>query len=139
MPHLAQTVGTPDENTYFIGHSVGCITILRYLEALKKGEKVGGVVLVAGFGHDLEYEGYKGELSSFFKTPVDWEEIKKHCNKFIAIHSDDDPWVPLEHNSLFRDRLGAKTIVEHNMKHFSEDDGINELPIALESVLKLAK
>ena len=139
VPHLTQTVGTPDENTYFVGHSVGCITILRYLETLNKDEKIGGVVLVAGFGHDLEYDGYKGELSSFFKTPVDWEEIKKHCNKFIAIHSDDDPFIPIKHNSIYREKLDAESIIVHNMKHFSGDDGINELPIALESVLKLAK
>lgn len=135
---LAQVVSRPDENCYFVGHSLGCITILRYLETLKKDQKVGGAVFVAGFGHDLEYEGYKGELSSFFRTPVNWEKAKKHCNKFIAIHSDDDPWVPLKHNTLFRDKLGAKSIIEHNMKHFSGDDGITKLPIALDSILGLA-
>lgn len=36
-------------------------------------------------------------------------------------------------------KLGAEAIVMHNMKHFSGDDGINELPIALGSVLKLAE
>lgn len=137
IPFLSKEVGKPDENCYFVGHSLGCITILRYLETLKESETVGGVVLVAGFGHDLDYEGYNGELSSFFRIPVDWEKIKSHCKKFVAIHSDDDPWVSLEHNSLFRDKLGARAIVEHNMKHFSGDDNINELPVALESVLEI--
>ena len=100
---------------------------------------MGGVVLVAGFGHDLAYSGYKGELSSFFKTPVDWDKIKKHCKNFVAIHSDDDPWVSLKHNALFRDKLGAKAIVEHNMKHFSGDDGIMELPVALKELLEMSK
>ena len=138
VPYLAQIVGTPDEDTYFVGHSLGCITILRYLETLNGGQKAGGVVLVAGFAHDLEYDGYKGELSSFFETPVNWEEIKKHCDKFIAIHSDDDPWVPVKQNGIFKEKLGAEAIVMHNMKHFSGDDGINELPIALDSIIKLA-
>lgn len=138
VPYLAKTVGIPDENTYFVGHSLGCITILRYLEALKEGQKVGGVILVAGFAHDLEYDGYKGELSSFFQTPVNWEEVKEHCSKFIAIHSDDDPWVPIKHNDIFKEKLGAEALVMHRMKHFSGDDGINELPIALDSVLELA-
>lgn len=137
VPFLAEVVGKPDENCYFVGHSLGCITILRYLETLKEGENVGGAVLVAGFGHDLEYVGYKGELSSFFRTLADWERVKKHCDKFVAIHSDDDPWVPLKHNNLFRDKLGAKTIVEHNMKHFSGNDGIMKLPVALNEMLKM--
>ena len=138
VPYLAHLVATSDKNTYFIGHSLGCITILRYLETLKEGQKVGGVVLVAGFAHDLEYDGYKGELLSFFQIPVNWEEIKKHCNKFVSIHSDDDPWVPVKHNEIFKKKLGAEAIVMHKMKHFSGDDGINELPIALDSVLKFS-
>jgi len=138
-PYLAKIVKTPDENTYFVGHSLGCITILRYLEALKEDQKVGGAVLVAGFAHDLEYDGYKGELSSFFRTLVDWERIKKHCHKFVAIHSDDDPWVQVKHNKIFKEKLKAVSKIMHQMKHFSGDDGINELPIALESVLKISR
>jgi len=139
LPYLARVVREPDENCYLIGHSLGCITILRYLETLKENQKVGGAILVAGFGTDLEYEDYKGEMASFFSTPVNWKEIKKHCKKFVTIHSDDDPWVPIKHNTLFKEKLGAKAIVEHNKKHFSGDDNIFELPSALEAVLELAK
>jgi predicted alpha/beta hydrolase family esterase len=139
VPYLSKIVEKPDGNCYFVGHSLGCITILRYLETLGEGQEVGGVVLVAGFGHNLEFEGYKGELSSFFQTSINWRKIKKHCNKFVAIHSDDDPYVPIKHNTLFKEKLGAKSIIMHNMKHFSESNGIMELPIALESLLKIAK
>jgi len=45
--HLADAVGEPDKNTYFVGHSIGCQTILRYIEQLQK--PIGGVVCVAGF------------------------------------------------------------------------------------------
>lgn len=137
VPHLAKTVGQPQENDYFVGHSLGCITTLRYLETLSADQKVGGAVLVAGFGHDLAYPDYKGELSSFSQTPVNWQSIKKHCPKFVAIMSDDDPYVPLEHGDIFKEKLGAKVIVEHNKKHFSGDDGINILPSAKEAVLSL--
>lgn len=90
VTHLKKIVGNPDGDCYFVGHSLGCITILRFLETLGEDQKVGGVVLVAGFGHDLDFKGYKSELSSFFQTPINWKKIKKHCNKFVAIHSDDD-------------------------------------------------
>lgn len=139
VPYLSKVVGEPDENCYFVGHSLGCITILRYLETLKENQKVGGIVLVAGFGADLEYDGYKGELKSFFLKPVNWQEIKKHCHKFIAIHSDNDPWVSIKNSALFKEKLGAESVIEHGMRHFSGDDNIFKLPEAYDSVLKLAK
>src|SRR3989344_5696346 len=36
-----------DEKTYFVGHSIGCQTILRYLEKLHKNKKIAGCVFVA--------------------------------------------------------------------------------------------
>lgn len=134
--HLAKTVGEPDKDCYFVGHSLGCVTILRYLESLKEDQHVGGAVLVAGFSSNL---GYK-ELENFFPRPVDWNKIKPHCNKFVAIHSDNDPWVSIHYgNEIFKEYLGAEVIIKHNMKHFSDSDGINELPDALDSVLKISE
>ena len=138
IPYLALITKFPSKNDYFVGHSLGCIAILRYFETLRENEEVGGAVLVAGFTHDLNYPGYYNELASFFKRPPKWEKIKSHCEKFIAIHSDNDPYVPLTHSEIFKEKLGAELIVEQNMKHFSGDDGITELPIALESVLKIS-
>jgi len=43
-----------------------------------------------------------GELSSFFANIIDWEKIKKQAKRFVAIHSDNDPWVPLEHHILYQ-------------------------------------
>jgi len=135
---LAKTVSKPDQNCYFVGHSLGCITILRYLERLKESQSVGGVIFVAGFSYDLEYLGYKGELSGFFKTEVNWGKIKKHCKKFIAIHSKDDQWVSFKQSLVFKQKLQAKLILKKNMKHFSGDDGITKLSIALSSILEIS-
>src|SRR3989338_3630464 len=46
-PNHPKIAKNPDEDTYFVGHSIGCQTILRYLEKINK--KVGGAVLVAGW------------------------------------------------------------------------------------------
>jgi len=132
--HLVNITGGPDENCYFVGHSLGCIAILRYLETLSN-EKVGGAILVAGFSDDLGYE----EFLNFFTAPILWDEIKTHCKKFVAIHSDNDPYVPLEQGNVFKEKLGAELIIEHNMKHYSAEDGITELPIALEVLLRISK
>lgn len=133
--HLARVVGMPDKDCYFVGHSLGCITILRYLEGLKEGQRVGGTVLVAGFTDNL---GYK-ELAGFFSTGIDWKKINTVCKSFVAIHSDNDPYVPMKHGDVFNKELGAEVVVEHNKKHFGEEDGIMELPSALYSMLKMSK
>lgn len=135
--YLRKVVENPDKNTVLVGHSLGCITILRFIESLKGEIKIGGAILVAGFGKDLTYKSYKGELSSFFEAPIDWENIRKHCKKFVAIHSKDDPWVDIGNNELFKQKLGAKTIVHENKGHYNAKDGVKVFPELLELILNL--
>ncbi len=134
VSHLAKIVGDPDIECYFVGHSLGCITILRYIETLSGREKVGGAVLVAGFTSDLGYE----ELHSFFMKPIDWKKLKSRCSKFTAIHSDDDPYVSLHYADFFKEKLNAKVVIEHAKKHFSGGDGIMELQSAYNAVIKIS-
>src|SRR5436190_1171720 len=51
VPLLGDLVVAPDENTHFVGHSIGCQTIFRYLAMLSADTKVGHVVLVAPWMH----------------------------------------------------------------------------------------
>lgn len=139
VSHLASVVGEPDENTYLVGHSIGCQTILRYVEQLQK--PVGGVVCVAGFFRllYLATEEEKILAKPWLETPLDYNKIKSNANKIIAIFSDDDPDVDLGDKELFEKHLGAKTIVEHQKGHFSDDVGVKELPSALGAVLEIAE
>lgn len=137
LEYLRRIIGKPTEDIILVGHSLGAITILRYLEELKEGEKIGAAIFLAGFSYDLEYEGYNKELANFFETPVNFEEVKKHCNKFIVLHSEDDKWVDIKHAHLFKEKLNAETIIQKSMRHYSGDDGISELPILFELIEKI--
>lgn len=128
---LSYAVGRPDEDCYFVGHSLGCITILRYIENLRSGEKVGGAVLVSGFASSIGYD----EPDSFVKDPIEWGNIRSHCRKFVCINSDNDPYVSMTHANLLKDKLGAELIVKHAMGHIN----LEELPDALDAVLKMSK
>lgn len=139
VTYLSKVVGDVDEHIILIGHSIGCQTILRYLEQLKKGQKIGGAVFVAGWFTLMNLnEEEKIIAEPWITTPIDFEKVKARCKKFIAIFSDDDTVIPLENREIFEGRLGAKIIVEHAKGHFSGDDGITELPSVLESVVTLS-
>ncbi|MDP3725399.1 MAG: alpha/beta hydrolase [Nanoarchaeota archaeon] len=135
---IKKEVKHPDENTFLVGHSLGCIAILRYLESLGTNEKISGAVFVAGFSDDLNIP----VLSPFFETPIKWEAIKTHCKRFTAIYSDNDQWVPMRHAEIFKEKLNAEIILRKGMKHFSTDDEVEEslkLPSALTAILNMAK
>lgn len=140
VPFLAKHVGKVDEDTYFVGHSVGCQTILRYLEGTDA--KVGGVVCVAGWFNLLPQciptEEEKAIAKPWLETSVDFEKVRKVANKVVAIFSDNDEAVPLSDAKIFEEHLGAQIIIERGQGHFSGADNINELPVALKSLLKMS-
>ncbi len=132
---LKKTLGRPDTETFLIGHSLGSITILRYLESLQKDEEVGGAVLVAGFTDDLGIP----ELSNFFTTPIDWASMRTHVETVVSIESDNDPYDLEKYNDEFKEKLNAKTLLLHDKNHFSGDDGITQFPEARDILLALLK
>lgn len=137
--HIAGRVGKPDQDTYFVGHSIGCQAILRYLEELSDVQ-VGGVVCVAGFFRlpFLETEEEKVIAKPWLEEEIDFSKVKSCAGKIAAIFSDNDPYVDLGDKELFEKNLGAETIVEHDKGHFSDDAGIKELPSALDAVVMMA-
>ena len=137
--YLSHIVGEPDKNTYLIGHSVGCQTILRYLEQIKK--PVGGVVCVAGWFRllHLATEEEKEVAKPWLESKMDYQKIKRKAGPIIAIFSDDDPDVDLGDKELFEKHLNAKTILEHNKGYFDDDAGIKKLPSALGALLEITE
>lgn len=134
-------ISEPDKNTFFVGHSIGCQAILRYLAELPENVRIGGVVLVAGWFNLTDEtwdENFKYEIAEpWLKDPVDFIEIKKHCTKFIVINSDDDPYVPLSDTGLFKEKLNAEIIIVHNMGHISGEDGFKDFPLVLNEIIKM--
>jgi predicted alpha/beta hydrolase family esterase len=140
VPFLADLVGKPDENTYFVGHSIGCQTIMRYMEKFDD-IKIGGIVFVAGWFNLINLESKEEEeiTKLWIETPINIEKIKNISKKIVAIFSDNDPVVPLDDNKIFKKELEAEIIIEHNKGHFNKSDGITKLLIVLEKILEMSK
>jgi len=132
VSHLAKEVGTPDEETFFVGHSIGCQAILRYLETVDK--KVGGAFFVAGWFDlaNMEDEEVKEIARPWIETKIDLEKVKKNLSKSFLFISDNDPYDCFELNKEKFSELGSEIIILHNAGHITEEDDFKELSILLE-------
>lgn len=132
---IGREVGDEGNGCVLVGHSLGCIAILRYLEGAKK--KVAGAVLVAGFAEKLG-DGFE-QIENFVEKPLEFASVRKNCGKMAAIFSDNDPYIPLSQVALLERGLGAKTLVLHARGHFSSSEGTTKLPEVLALILEIAR
>ncbi len=137
VSHLAEVVGTSDENTYFVGHSIGCQAILRYLETINT--QVGGAYFVAPWFNlaNLEDETTEAIAKPWIETPIDFDKIKSVCPHSVAFLSSNEPYGFVEENKqVLEEKLNAKVAILENRGHFTEDDDCREIPDLLKEILK---
>jgi len=135
---LAEVVGIPDKDTYFVGHSIGCQTILRYLDSyrFKPLETVGGAVFVAGWFNleNLEDEETVAIAKPWIETPINLEKVKAVLPKSTLIISDNDPFGCFEENKAKFAQIMTKGIIMPNAGHLSAEDGFTELPVIIDEL-----
>ena len=139
---LDKKVKELDENTYFIGHSIGCQTIMRYLQT-KEIKKIGGILFVSPWLDLLDY-AIEDEESYLIAKPwltekIDFEKIKQFTNNINCIFSNNDYFVSIEQKDKFEKLLNAKTIVVNDKGHISQDDNVYELKEILDESIKMLK
>ena len=135
ISHLAKFIDKEDD-VYLIGHSIGCQTILRYLE--NPQAKIKGVILAAGWITSLSPEVMSNPQEAaiarpWLETPIDLAKVKTNAGEIISLFSDDDPYV-FEDNWAAFEQLG-EVIIEHNKGHYED----LKQPSILKATLKLMK
>nr|MBP9820310.1 alpha/beta hydrolase [Candidatus Woesebacteria bacterium] len=91
------------------------MAIFGLLQALPENIKVKACYLVGSFKNDLNMDS----LSDLFLEPFDYETIKTKSRLWYFIHSDNDPYCPLEHAEFLHSKIGGDLLVLPNQKHFS--------------------
>lgn len=142
VSELNNQVDNIDENTYFIGHSIGSQTILRYLKT-KNVDKIGGILFIAPW-LDLLSEAIADEESyntaqPWLNTPINFDKIKNITKNITCIFLDDDYFVSIDQKDKFEKLLNAKTIVVIRKGHISAEDGVNELDVIYHELKKIIK
>jgi len=129
---LSETINNLDEETYLVGHSMGCLAIINYLSKLEN-PKVSKIVLVAPWieldESSIEEEGQESVeiVREWIKKPVDFTNAKNSTDKILSIFSDNDPFVTLSNINFFREKLDTEIIIKNNEEHFNKTKQINEI------------
>jgi len=137
VSHLKKIVGELNEDTYFIGHSIGCQTIMRFLEKENYNGKIGKVIFVAGWFKlgNLEDEEVKEIANPWINTPINFNKVKEKISNLTVFLSSNEPYNYIEKNKMtFEEKLKAKVIILDNKGHFTEEDGVNKLPEVLKEI-----
>jgi predicted alpha/beta hydrolase family esterase len=123
-----------DENTVFIGHSIGCAFLLRLIENSTKTIKA--AYCVAGFTGPLGNPKFDTVNRTFTQRKFRWGNIREHCRKFVVFCSDNDPYVPMEKGKMLAKRLKTKPILVRKAGHFNKAAGYQAFPLLLKSIEK---
>ncbi|OAT52753.1 RBBP9/YdeN family alpha/beta hydrolase [Providencia heimbachae] len=134
LQHLIELPVHIDENTILIGHSLGCITILRFLAHQRvEGQKLGGYILVSGFDDE---QATLPELSVHTVDKLNYGELVDIADKRISIISTNDEIVSPQSSKELAQALQTEVIIEEGAGHFLDREGYTEFPTLLTTIDK---
>ena len=123
-----------NENTIFIGHSLGGVFTLRILEKLKQSVKAAlfigtpiGVRPILNYDRDSSFSGFS----------FDWTVIRANAKNFAVFQSDDDPYVSLDNGRELSQKLGIDLSFIPNAGHFNKKAGYLKFEELLEKIKPL--
>ena len=98
-----------DEDTTVITHSSGTPLAFAILEQIPN--EIHKLISVAGYFMPLS--AVPNDTKNIRDT-YDWQKIKEHCENFVFINSDNDPWgANTEQGIAMQKNLGGQLIVNH--------------------------
>lgn len=124
---LIKAVGRLDENTIIIGHSLGGVLALRYLEAAEAASTPRAVILVGA-----PWQAKSEKIRSMFLTDFDFDVLMWKAKEFVVVHDEQDALVPFDHAVKYQKMLGAEIVKTTGNDHFMNA----EYPVLLETILK---
>lgn len=124
---LAQSIGQPDDQLVLVGHSLGCLVVLKYLSDLDPAVTIAGIVLVAGMK-----DTYSWKPNGLY--PIDFDKATARSKKRIVIYSNDDDKVQPARTKELAKLIDAKLVLDDGKGHFAGLHGCSELPSAFKAV-----
>lgn len=134
MKHFEQYKDKVNEDTIFVGHSLGAPFILNVLETLDRPIKA--AFLVSGFVGELGpmFDPFVGSISI---REFNWDKIIKNCKNFVLFASDNDPFVPLEKAEELKEKLDAELVIIPDAEHLNAGSGYFSFEELRDAVLQV--
>jgi predicted alpha/beta hydrolase family esterase len=108
-----------DNETIVVGHSTGAVAALLLAQTNKTSLE--GVFAVAT---PRDNDHLKWEANDrFFDVPFDFKAIRANAGKLFFVHSDNDPYCPLEQTKDVCEQVGGELIVIPGQGHFNLERG----------------
>jgi predicted alpha/beta hydrolase family esterase len=126
---MKKEVGYLKNDDILLGHSLGGLLVLQYLEAVEMVETPRAVVLVAA-----PWNVARPELRRLFVDDLDADVLMWKAREFVIIHSADDKLVPIEHGRKLAQQLRARLIETAADDHYMGE----QYPILLETIKQIA-
>lgn len=123
-----------DEDTVFIGHSLGPAFILNVLEKLTLPKPIKACFLVAGFVGLLGNKHFDNLIKTFTDRKFDWNKIRNNCKQFYVLSSDNDPYVPPENGQELAKNLKTEITIIPNGGHLNAEFGYTKFDLLLEKI-----
>ncbi|MDO2947575.1 RBBP9/YdeN family alpha/beta hydrolase [Aeromonas simiae] len=131
---LDAVLAAPSPDTVLVGHSLGCITALRYLERQPASVHIGGLVLVSGFSQPVPT---LPELDPFMEPAYHPQRIRRQVPQRRVIAASDDDIVPFSYSQHLAWELAAPLHRVERGGHFIDRDGFTRFPLLLETLQPL--
>jgi len=126
----------PSKSTVVVGHSIGCQTILRYLE--KQNKIFNKVILVAPWVTIKEENADEAEpweiAKPWVETPIGFSKIKNKSKEFVIIYSENDLAGVKEDILDLKNKLNAKIVNLGKKGHICQGDGVTQLPELIKEI-----
>ncbi len=121
-----------DENSIFVGHSLGPAFILNILEKIEKPVKA--CFFASGWIGLLGNPYFDKINKTLVDKKFDWRIIKQNCKKFFIFYSDNDPYVSLKKSEELSRNLGTEAILVKNAGHFNKETGYSKFELLLKEI-----
>lgn len=130
-PVMESLLAEADDRSMVVGHSLGGVIALRFLERLPTPVKRTIIVAMPLGIPPIKY--IEGD-SPFFQGGFDWDTVKRNAGRCTVFHSDNDPFVCIENGEECARRLGVELTAVPQAGHFNTAAGYTTFPLLLERI-----